>query len=88
MTALEDVLPAIDSWGAEHAAAAVLGPAGVLGARGDQDRTFRWASPAKIGTALVVLRQVGPLFGLRRIQLLAGQQGQQGLIEPVHAGQE
>jgi CubicO group peptidase (beta-lactamase class C family) len=58
MTALDDVLSTIDSWGAEHAAAAVLGPAGVLGARGDRVRTFRWASPTKIATALVVLRQV------------------------------
>jgi CubicO group peptidase (beta-lactamase class C family) len=58
VTALEDALSAIDTWGAEHAAAAVLGPSGVLASRGDERRVFRWASVTKVATALVVLGQV------------------------------
>ncbi len=35
MTELETVLAQIDTWGADHAAAAVVGQAGVLASRGD-----------------------------------------------------
>ncbi len=48
-------LAAIDDWGAEHAAAAVVGPDGILAGRGDLSRTFRWASVTKPVTALTVL---------------------------------
>jgi len=57
VTALDDVLAVIDTWGAEHAAAGVLGPSGILATHGDDARTFRWASPTKIATAWVVLIQ-------------------------------
>jgi CubicO group peptidase (beta-lactamase class C family) len=57
VTTLDDALAAIDTWGAEHAAATVLGPSGVLGTRGDRARTFRWASITKLATALAVLVQ-------------------------------
>src|SRR5262245_23684806 len=55
---LEDVLASIESWGADHAAAAVVGPDGVLAFRGDADRSFRWASVTKLVTALAVLKAV------------------------------
>jgi CubicO group peptidase (beta-lactamase class C family) len=55
VTALDQALSAIDAWGAEHAAAAVLGPSGALASRGDDERVFRWASVTKIATALAVL---------------------------------
>ena len=58
MTAIVDTLAAIDTWGAEHAAAAVLEPSGILATRGDRERIFRWASVTKIATALAVLVQV------------------------------
>src|SRR5690349_7777734 len=51
VTALDQALSAIDTWGAEHAAAAVLGPSAVLASRGDDERVFRWASVSKIATA-------------------------------------
>ena len=46
---LAGALAAIDDWGAEHAAAAVIGPDGVVASRGDLSRTFRWASVTKLG---------------------------------------
>jgi CubicO group peptidase (beta-lactamase class C family) len=55
MRELDDVLLAIDDWGAEHAAATILGPAGVVVSRGDPARVFRWASVTKLATALSVL---------------------------------
>jgi CubicO group peptidase (beta-lactamase class C family) len=55
MSDLDDVLSDIDAWGAEHAAAAVVRPSGVLTARGDPERNFRWASVTKLATALTVL---------------------------------
>ena len=55
MTELESVLATIDTWGADHAAAAVLGRAGVLASRGDPARRYRWASLTKPVTALAVL---------------------------------
>jgi CubicO group peptidase (beta-lactamase class C family) len=51
----DDVLATIDTWGAEHAAAAVLGPGGVIARRGDAERSFRWASVTKLVTAWAVL---------------------------------
>ncbi|HYH93484.1 MAG TPA: serine hydrolase domain-containing protein [Candidatus Saccharimonadales bacterium] len=53
-----DLLASIDSWGAGHAAAAVVGPSGIIDAHGDLDRPTRWASLTKPVTALAVLRAV------------------------------
>ena len=55
MTDLEGVLSAIGSWGADHAAAVVLGPEGVIAGRGDAGFSFRWASVTKLATAWTVL---------------------------------
>jgi CubicO group peptidase (beta-lactamase class C family) len=55
MTDIESVLATIDTWGADHAAAVVLGPAGVLAGRGEADHRFRWASVTKLATAWTVL---------------------------------
>jgi CubicO group peptidase (beta-lactamase class C family) len=56
MTArLETALADIDGWGADHAAAAVVGPSGVVAMHGDPDHRFRWASPTKLVTGLAVL---------------------------------
>ncbi|MDR1998902.1 MAG: beta-lactamase family protein [Frankiaceae bacterium] len=48
-------LAALDAWPAAHAAAAVVGPAGVLATRGEIDRIFRLASVTKALFALAVL---------------------------------
>ncbi len=59
MTArLDSALAVIDGWGADHAAAAVVGPSGVVAMHGDPDHRFRWASPTKLVTGLAVLRAV------------------------------
>ena len=55
MTTLDEVLTQIDDWGAGHAAAAVVGPAGTIAARGDPLRVYRWASVTKLAAALTVL---------------------------------
>jgi CubicO group peptidase (beta-lactamase class C family) len=55
MTDLDGALAAIDGWGAEHAAALVMGPGGRLAGRGDPTHSFRWASVTKLATALIVL---------------------------------
>jgi CubicO group peptidase (beta-lactamase class C family) len=55
MTDLDDALAVIDTWGAEHAAAAVVRPDGIAATRGDPDHRFRWASVTKMVTALTVL---------------------------------
>jgi len=55
VTDLEDLLATIDTWGAGHAAAAVVAPNGVLASRGNADHIFRWASVTKLATALTVL---------------------------------
>ena len=55
MTDLEHVLATIDTWGADHAAAIVLGPAGFLAGRGEAGHRFRWASVTKLATARTVL---------------------------------
>lgn len=51
----DDALAAIDAWPVDHAAAAVIGPAGVLAARGERDHTFRLASLTKPLAALAIL---------------------------------
>ncbi|HET8786582.1 MAG TPA: serine hydrolase domain-containing protein [Candidatus Limnocylindrales bacterium] len=55
---LVDPLKAIDGWAAAHAAAAVVGPEGVIAQHGDTERVFRWASLTKLATALAVLTAV------------------------------
>ncbi len=52
---IEETLSTIDGWGTPHAAAAVLGSAGVLATQGDRDHRFRWASVTKLVTAWSVL---------------------------------
>jgi CubicO group peptidase (beta-lactamase class C family) len=51
-------LATIDSWGADHASAALVGPTGVLAQHGDVGLPFRWASVTKLATALGVLSAV------------------------------
>ena len=58
MTTLPDAFLAIDGWGADHAAAALIGRDGLIAQRGDVDRVFRWASVSKLATALAVLTAV------------------------------
>lgn len=55
MTDLDGTLAAIDAWGAEHAAAFVVGPTGTLAGRGDPTHGFPWASVTKLATAWTVL---------------------------------
>lgn len=55
---LAAVLAAIDTWGARNAAAAIVGPDGIVASHGDLDRAFRWASVTKLVTALAVLDAV------------------------------
>jgi CubicO group peptidase (beta-lactamase class C family) len=50
-----DALGAIDGWGAEHAAAAVVRPAGDVVRHGDEQHEFRWASITKLLTAYALL---------------------------------
>jgi CubicO group peptidase (beta-lactamase class C family) len=73
MTELDTVLSEVDTWGAEHAAAAVLGPTGVLTSRGDPRHLFRWASVTKPVTALVVL--IGAERGLLDLDEPSGPPG-------------
>lgn len=58
ITDLDAVLRTIDDWGADHAAAAVVGPDGIVAQHGDADRGYRWASVTKLATALAVLSAV------------------------------
>jgi CubicO group peptidase (beta-lactamase class C family) len=55
---LADVLATADTWHADHAAAAVVGPAGAVAAHGDPERIFRWASITKLITGVAVLTAV------------------------------
>jgi CubicO group peptidase (beta-lactamase class C family) len=73
MTALDDALARIDGWGAANAAAAVIGPEGVLAQHGDPGHAFRWASVTKLVTALAVLVAVDD--GRIELDEAAGQPG-------------
>lgn len=53
--AFDEILHGIDAWGADHAAAAVVGPDRVLGSHGDTAHRFWWASVTKPITAWAVL---------------------------------
>jgi CubicO group peptidase (beta-lactamase class C family) len=70
---LEAALAGITGWGAEHASAAVIGPAGIVASHGDLDRRFRWASVTKLVTALAVLDAVED--GVIRLDEPAGPPG-------------
>jgi CubicO group peptidase (beta-lactamase class C family) len=50
-----DALRQIDAWGAEHAAAAVVRPEGVVASHGSAEHVFRWASVTKPASALATL---------------------------------
>lgn len=50
-----EALRQIDSWGAAHAAAAVVRPDGVVARHGDEGHVFRWASVTKPATALATM---------------------------------
>ncbi|MCP9484306.1 MAG: beta-lactamase family protein [Gaiellaceae bacterium MAG52_C11] len=50
-----DALRQIDGWSAEHAAAAVVRPGGVVASHGAHGQVFRWASVTKLATALATL---------------------------------
>ncbi len=52
---LEAALAVIDGWPADHAAAAVIGPDGILAARGDRSHLFRLASLTKPLAAFAIL---------------------------------
>ena len=49
------ILSVVDVFGADHAAAALVGPDGVLATHGDADHRYRWASVTKPFTAMTVL---------------------------------
>jgi CubicO group peptidase (beta-lactamase class C family) len=55
---LDAALRTIDDWGAAHAAAAIVGPDGIVASHGDPGHAFRWASVTKLVTALAVLDAV------------------------------
>ena len=55
MSALDDALRRLNSWPVPHAAAAVVGPSGVLAVRGPQEHPFPLASVTKPLAALAVL---------------------------------
>jgi CubicO group peptidase (beta-lactamase class C family) len=55
---LASALATVETWGADHAAAALVGPGGVIASHGDRERPFPWASITKLATALAVLSAV------------------------------
>jgi CubicO group peptidase (beta-lactamase class C family) len=57
-TDLDDALATIDDWGADHVAAAFVGPDRAIAQHGDVEHGFRWASITKLVTALAVLSAV------------------------------
>ena len=57
-SALASALATVDSFGASHASAAVVGPGGVIAAHGDLDHRFGWASVTKLVTGLAVLTAI------------------------------
>lgn len=50
-----EALRRIEEWEAEHAAAAVVRPDGVVAEHGPSEHVFRWASVTKLATALATL---------------------------------
>lgn len=55
---LDAALAAVDDWPVDHVAAAVVGPNGLLAARGDDNRVYRLASVTKPIVALAALLAV------------------------------
>jgi CubicO group peptidase (beta-lactamase class C family) len=55
---IRTALATIDGWGADHAAAAVVGPGGIVASHGELGRPFHWASVTKLVTALALLDAV------------------------------
>jgi CubicO group peptidase (beta-lactamase class C family) len=70
---LDRVLARIDDWGADHASAAVVGPAGIVATRGDAAHRYRWASVTKLATSLAVL--IATERGLLALDEAAGPPG-------------
>jgi len=70
---LDIVLAGIDAWGVDHAAAAVVGPTGIVAQHGDPAHPFRWASVTKLATALTVL--IAAERGLLALDEAAGPPG-------------
>jgi CubicO group peptidase (beta-lactamase class C family) len=50
-----EALQQLDGWPAPNAAVAVVSPDGLVSARGERDRIFRWASVTKLLTAAALL---------------------------------
>jgi CubicO group peptidase (beta-lactamase class C family) len=50
-----DALRQIDAWGADHAAAAIVRPEGIVARHGAESHVFRWASVTKLASALATL---------------------------------
>ena len=66
---LDAILSVVDLFGAEHAAAALVGPDGVLATHGDAGHRYGWSSVTKPFTAMTVL--------------IAADRGQLDLDEPA-----
>lgn len=58
VTALATALATVDAFGASHAAAAVVGPGGVIAAHGDLDHRLGWASVSKLVTGLAIMTAI------------------------------
>ncbi|MDQ3865663.1 MAG: beta-lactamase family protein [Actinomycetota bacterium] len=67
------LLASIEEWGAEHAAAGVVAPGGVVSRYGNEEYVFRWASVTKLVTATAVL--VGAEEGILDLDEPAGPPG-------------
>jgi len=70
---LDPVLAAIEAWGADHAAAAVVAATGTVAQHGDLAHSYRWASVTKLVTALTVL--IGVERGMLALDEAAGPPG-------------
>ena len=78
------VLEAVDGWGAQTAAAAVIDRDGLVASRGPLDRALPWASVTKLVTACVVL--VGVRRGVLALDDAAGPPGSTVRHLLAHAG--
>ncbi len=78
------VLEAVDRWGAQTVAVAVVDDAGLVASRGPLDRALPWASVTKLVTACVVL--VGVRRGALALDAPAGPPGSTVRHLLAHAG--
>ena len=78
------VLGAVDGWGAQTAAVAVIDREGLVDSRGPLDRVLPWASVTKLVTACVVL--VGVQRGALALDAPAGPPGSTVRHLLAHAG--